>query len=93
VTDLFTRSTTALAERFDDTIVVLDHVSGSSVQLNAAAACVWDALEAPADAGQVAGRLAQRFGLATDRAAADAKAALEGFVERGLVMRTTEPQR
>lgn len=92
--ELYARSATALAERFHDTTVVLDHGSGCSVELNAAAACVWDALDEPADVERVAAQLEQRFGIATDRAAGDARSALESLVQRGLVTRTaTGPAR
>jgi hypothetical protein len=89
---VYARSPTVLSERFGDVTVVLDHRTGRSARLNAAAGCVWDALETPATAAAVAQRLAARFGLTVERANVDAAAALAGLEVRGFVTcPTAEP--
>lgn len=86
--ELYTRSPSALSERFEDVTLVLDHRTGRSVRLNAAAGVVWDALDGPATPATAADRLAARFGLSADRAMADAVAALDSLEGYGLVTRS-----
>jgi hypothetical protein len=91
IADVYFRSPTAFSEIFGDVTVVLDPRTGSTVRLNAAAGCVWEALATPRDLAAVTDRLASRFAIGATRAQHDALAALDELERHELV--TRGPQR
>lgn len=58
--------------------------------MNASGVRMWDVLERPADAGDLAAALVEAFDVTPERARADAEAFLHTLVERGLVQEVGE---
>lgn len=67
---------------------MLDHRTGTTVHLNAAAGSIWAAVVAPQTVDEVAARLASRFAIPLARARQDALAALEELERQELVTRS-----
>jgi hypothetical protein len=74
-----------LAERVLADTLLLDPATGSYLRLNESGALLWETLERPASVDQLAARLAERYGLEPDRAAADAERFVASLAERGMV--------
>ncbi|HWH11920.1 MAG TPA: PqqD family protein [Solirubrobacteraceae bacterium] len=88
IADRYLRSRTALSEIFDERTVVLDHRTGTTVHLNAAAGSIWAALASPQTVDEIAARLTSQFAIPLARARQDALAALEELERQELVTRS-----
>lgn len=79
------RDAGVLAERVLADTLLLDPATGTYVRLNESGGLLWDALACPASVDELAGRLADRYGLDAERAAADAERFVASLAGRGLV--------
>jgi Coenzyme PQQ synthesis protein D (PqqD) len=84
-TAIITRSPSALTERLEGELLVLDPANDRFVRLNASGGALWEALERPRSLDELVDELCARFGLARERALPDAEAFVGGLAERGLV--------
>jgi hypothetical protein len=69
----------------DEEVVILDLRTATYLRLNAAGAVLWGLLEPGATVTQMAGALADRFGLDSNRARDDVAAFVESCATTGLV--------
>jgi hypothetical protein len=79
------RAPEAISQAVLGDTVVLDTRTDRYVRLNASAAAVWEAATEPATVAELAGRLANRFGLPEERALADTSALVRELEARNLV--------
>ena len=82
---IVTRSPTALAQRLEDELLVLDPASERFVRLNETGISIWEALERPQSLAALAAGIARRYGIDDDRALADATAFVAALHARDLV--------
>lgn len=80
------RADRALAEHVLGDLVVLDPATNRYVRLNATAAVLWEALSEPTSVAGLAQIAADRFGVAEERALADATAFVRDLAARDLVV-------
>jgi len=74
-----------LAREVEGETVILDLRTQRYVGGNRSATVLWPLLEAGATREQLAGRLAEEFGLAAERAAGDVAAFVDQLAELGLI--------
>ena len=71
--------------RVEDTLVLYEPSEDRYVSLNQAAEVVWGRLERPSHRRELAGALAVRFGLNSERALRDVESLVSRLLERGLL--------
>jgi Coenzyme PQQ synthesis protein D (PqqD) len=79
------RSPSALAERVGSETVLLDMEGDVYLRLNSSGGRLWDALEEPTPAGELARVLERVYGLEPERAMADVGAFVSNLSGRGLL--------
>lgn len=75
----------AISARVLDETVVLDLERNRYTRLNGSAGLLWEALEEPRSADQLAAELVAEYGIDSARAEADARALVATLRERGLL--------
>lgn len=83
---VFRRAADIQSTPVGDRLVLFHRGTGASIVLNPSAAILWEALEHPATAQDLAGHLCRRHtGLSAERATEDVMRCLEQFVSQSLV--------
>ena len=80
------RAPDAVAAPVDGRLVVLDPIGDRYARLNPAAAVLWERLAEPAPVQALAQALAERYGIAPERAAEDAARAVRALIDRGMAV-------
>jgi hypothetical protein len=83
-----TRTPEVIAVPVGDELLLHDIATDRYVRLNASAAAVWDDLARPLTVAEIGEALADRYGLAPEAAAGDARLVVTDLVARGLARET-----
>ena len=81
----WSRSTTWVGTKVEDSYVLLDVEGGEYLTLNATAADIWSALEQPATSESLTDLLVQKYQVGHDECRSSVDAMIEHFHSRGLL--------
>jgi len=91
MTRCYRRVTQVLWRRTADRVMLLPVPEGELISLSGTGVVLWDLLAAPASEQDLASTLAQVFGEAPERVAADIRPVLDDLVERRLIETVEAP--